>query len=227
MHQCARFWSNPRKSHAEAVKQIGRYLIGTKDKGIILRPDSAQSFLVWADADFVGSWNQETAISDATTAKLRSGFLITYSGCPILWASRMQTKVALSTTESEYISLSSALRETIPMMNLVQEFKNKIAISAVVTIPTICFTLFEDNSGAFELANMPKMRPRTKHINIKYHHFREYVRRKMITIQSVRTTEQLADIFTKPLPRDLFTKFRDKILIWTSTCLPNKSNEGV
>ena len=213
--------------HAEAVKQIGRYLIGTKDKGIILRPDPAQSFLVWADADFVGSWNQETAISGATTAKSRSGFLITYSGCPISWASRMQTEVALSTTESEYISLSSALRETIPMMNLVQEFKDKIDIGAVVTIPTIRCTLFEDNSGAFELASTPKMRPRTKHINIKYHHFREFVRRGLVIIQSVSTTNQLADIFTKPLPRDLFVKFRDQILLWDPKYLRIKSNEGV
>ena len=227
VHQCARFASNPKKSHADAVKQIGRYLMGTQDKGLILRPDAKQSFLVWADADFVGNWNQETAMSDVTTAKSRSGYLITYAGCPISWASKMQTEVALSTTESEYISLSSALRETIPMMRLIEEFKDKFDCENIITKPTIHCTLFEDNSGALELAQAPKMRPRTRHINIKYHHFREYVRRKMITIQSVRTTEQLADIFTKPLPRDLFTKFRDKILIWTSTCLPNKSNEGV
>ena len=227
VHQCACFSSDPRKSHAEAVKQIGRYLIGTKGKGIILHPDTTQSFMVWADADFVGNWNQETAISDATTAKSRSGFLITYAGCPISWASRMQTEVALSTTESEYISLSSALRETIPMMNLVQEFKEKFANSTVVSIPTIRCTLFEDNSGALELANTPKMRPRTKHINIKYHHFREFVRRGLVLIQSVSTTNQLADIFTKPLPRDLFTKFRDQILLWDPKSLRIKSNEGV
>ena len=227
VHQCACFLSDPCKLHANAVKQIGRYLIGTRDKGIILRPDSALSFLVWANADFVGNWNQETAISDATTAKLRSGFLITYSGCPISWASRMQTKVALSTTESEYISLSSALCETIPMMNLIQEFKDKIAIGAVVTIPKICCTLFEDNSGAFELANIPKMRPRTKHINIKYHHFRDFVRRGLVMVQSVSTANQLADIFTKPLPCDLFIKFRDQILLWDPKYLRIKSNEGV
>jgi hypothetical protein len=182
---------------------------------------------VWADTDFVGNWNQETAISDATTAKSRSGFLITYSGCPISWASRMQTEVALSTTESEYISLSSALRETIPMMTLVQEFKDKFATSTVVSIPTIRCTLFEDNSGALELANTPKMRPRTKHINIKYHHFREFVRRALVLIRSVSTINQLADIFTKPLPRDLFTKFRYQILLWDPKSLRIKSNEGV
>ena len=139
----------------------------------------------------------------------------------------MQTEIALSTTESEYISLSSALRETIPMMRLIWEFKDKFNGENIVSTPTIRCTLFEDNSGALELASTPKMRPRTRHINIKYHHFHEYVRRKIIMIQSVRTNEQLADIFTNPLPCDLFAKFRDQIFAWDSKCLRNKSNEGV
>ena len=139
----------------------------------------------------------------------------------------MQTEIALSTTKSEYISLSMALRETIPMMRLIWEFKQKFNGENDVFTPTIHCTLFEDNSGALEMAITPKMRPHTRHINIKYHHFREYVCRKLIMIQSVRTTEQLADIFTKPLPRDLFAKFRDQILAWENKSLPNKSNEGV
>ena len=201
--------------------------MGTSNIGLILQPDVNQSFLVWADADFVGNWNPETAIHDVTTARSQSGYLITYSGCPISWASKMQTEIALSTTESKYISLSTSLRETIPMMRLIQEFKHKFKSVNVTCTPTINCTLFEDNTGALELANTPKMRPRTRHINFKYHHFREYVRRKMIKIQSVRTLEQLADIFTKPLPWDLFIKFRDQFLKWEATCLPNKSNEGV
>ena len=150
-----------------------------------------------------------------------------YSGCPISWASKMQTEIALSTTESEYISLSLALQETIPMMHLIWEFKDKFNGENIVSTPTICCTLFEDNSGALEQASTPKMRLRTRHINIKYHHFCKYVHQKLIMIQSVHTNEQLADIFTKPLPPDLFAKFRDQILAWDSKCLPNKSNEGV
>ena len=227
MQQCARFASNPGKSHVEAVKQIGRYLIGTCDKGLVLRPNPKQSFLVWAEADFVGNWNEITAMSDVPTAKSQSGYLIIYSGCPISWASKMQTEIALSTTESEYISLSTALRETIPMMHLIDEVRQRFNCGDIVPTPTTQCTLFEDNSGALKLANTPKMRPRTRHIDVKYHHFREYVRRKLIMIKSVRTTEQLADIFTKPLPRDLFAKFRNQILLWDDKCLTNKSNDGV
>ena len=158
VHQCAHSAANPKKSHADAVKQIGRYLMGTQEKGLILQPDPKQSFLVWADADFVGNWNQDTAILDATTMKSQSGYLIMYSGCPISWVSKMQTEIALSTTKSEYISLSLAFQETIPMMHLIQEFKDKFNGENIVSTPTICCTLFEDNSGALELASTPKMR---------------------------------------------------------------------
>jgi len=73
---------------------------------------------------------------------------------------------------------------------------------------------FEDNSGALELAKTPKMRPRTKHINIKYHHFREHVRTGLISIHKVASENQLADIFTKPLSSSLFIKLRKTLLGW-------------
>jgi hypothetical protein len=65
--------------------------------------------------------------------------------------------------------------------------------------------------GALELAKAPKIRPRTKHINIVFHHFRDYVRRGLIVIYPVGTLEQLADIFTKPLSSTLFEKLKKKI----------------
>ena len=72
--------------------------------------------------------------------------------------------------------------------------------------------VFEDNPGALELARIPKIRPRTKHINLIYHHFREYVRRREIIIHHVGTDDQVPDIFTKPLGQDIFTKHRYSIL---------------
>ena len=68
--------------------------------------------------------------------------------------------------------------------------------------PKIHCTIFKDNSGTLELARLPKMRPRTKHINQSFHHFREHVERKDIIVQATPTDEQMADILTKPLPAD-------------------------
>ena len=69
-----------------------------------------EAFRVYADADFAGNWLKEYAKFDLTMAKSISGWFITYANCPILWASKMQSWVALSTTKTEHISLSSALQ---------------------------------------------------------------------------------------------------------------------
>jgi len=89
VHQCARFSSDPKKSHAAAVKRIGRYLIDSVDKGIILNPQK-HSFDCWVDADFVGNWDRVNADVDPSTARSRSAFIIMYGGCPISWTSKLQ-----------------------------------------------------------------------------------------------------------------------------------------
>jgi hypothetical protein len=98
VHQCARFASNPRQSHANAIKYLCRYLFTTKDKGISLHPDSTKSFEVHVDCDFAGNWVNEDAMNDPSTAKSRTGYIIRYGGCPIVWASKLQTEVVLSST---------------------------------------------------------------------------------------------------------------------------------
>ena len=80
--------------------------------------------------------------------------------------------------------------------------------------PSVKCKLFEDNNGAVELAKAPKILPRTKHIALKYHHFREHVRKGLIKINLIDTLEQVADIFTKALPFPIFNYLRKKIIGW-------------
>ncbi len=80
VHQCARFSNNPKQSHANAVKYLCRYLLATKDKGMILKPDLSKSFEVHVDCDFAGNWVKEDAMNDPSTAKSRSGYIISYAG---------------------------------------------------------------------------------------------------------------------------------------------------
>jgi hypothetical protein len=131
---------------------------------------TADHFRVWADADFSGNWISEESKEDSSTARSRTGYIVTFLGCPILWKSQLQTEIALSSCESEYIALSQALRKVI-IMSLIQEMKDH-HFNDNTSIPTVRCTLFEDNSGALTLAKAPAMRPLTKHINNKYHHFR-------------------------------------------------------
>ena len=213
VHQCARLTEHPKRSHAEAVKRIGRYLLGSRDKGLVINPKTPWQFDCWVDADFAGNWRNDDAQVDPMTAKSRSGWIVRFEGAPITWASKMQTITALSTTDAEYIALSTSLREVIPLMGILREAcENGLQITDVP--PKIHCTVFEDNSGALELARLPKMRPRTKHINQSFHHFREHVERKDITIQATPMEKQMADILTKPLPADAFIKHRHAIMGW-------------
>ena len=191
VHQCAAFSANPRQSHANAINYLCRYLMATKDKGLILCPNVLKSFEVHVDCDFAGNWVKEDAMEDPSTAKSRTGYVISYGGCPIIWASKLQTEVVLSSTESKYVGLLESLHVTIVMMNLLNELK-AFGIPITKTTPTVFCKLFEDNAGAIHLATVPKMRPRTRHINQKYHHFREWVKSGLIAVLPIETLDQPA-----------------------------------
>ena len=202
----------PKKEHGKALNWIGRYLAATRDKGLIFKP-TAQTFDCYVDADFAGNWDKAEATNDSDTARSRSGYVISYAGCPIVWASKLQTQIALSTTEAEYLALSTATRDAIPLIELIQELQ-KQGFDYTATKPTIHCRIFEDNSGAIELATVHKYRPRTKHINTVYHHFRHHVEQGMITVHAIKSENQRADLLTKSLPIPLLLRHRKSIMGW-------------
>jgi len=96
-------------------------------------------------------------------------------------------------------------------MQLLQELKDK-GFHQTNATPVVHCKAFEDNSGALELSIVPKMRPRTKHINNVYHHVRSFVRDGLISVSKIGTEDQVADIFREPLSLDLFMKHRKTLL---------------
>jgi hypothetical protein len=211
VHQCARFAADPKRQHEKALLKILRYLKGTPNGGLIITPRKALGLECYVDADFAGGWCKDTS-HDPASVLSRSGYVIRLYGCPILWVSKLQTEIALSTTESEYIALSQAMREVIPLLDIYGHINT--ALKCQDLKPIVKCTVFEDNNGALELATAPKMRPRTKHIAIKYHHFRSKVDSGQIHIKRVDTKNQIADIFTKALPRVDFERIRVMLLGW-------------
>ena len=210
-HQCARFSVDPRKEHGDAIRWLGRYLKGTKSKGTIFRPDPKRGLEVYVDADFAGNFDKDDPSRD--TARSRHGYYILLHGCPIVWKSQLQTEIALSSTESEYTGLSYALREAIPIIETLKELKREgFPVSGAT--PTIKCKVYEDNSGALEIATNHKYRPRTKHLNNKLHHFRDYVSRGEISIVRISTKDQLADILTKPVTEEILRKLRKIVMGW-------------
>ena len=136
-----------------------------------------------------------------------------YGGCPILAKSQLQTEIALSSTESEYTGLSYALRDAIPIMNLLKEMK-QYGIPMGSSKAKVHCRVFEDNTGALEIARVPKFRPRTKHLNCRLHHFADYVLKKIISIHKIDTLDQPVDALTKPLGEELHIKHRRFYMGW-------------
>jgi uncharacterized beta-barrel protein YwiB (DUF1934 family) len=68
-----------------------------------------------------------------------------------------------------------------------------------------------DNQSCIKLSENPVFHDRSKHIEMRYHFVRDIVQKNILSIQYVSTTEQTADILTKPLSLTKFVYFRDKL----------------
>ena len=99
-----------------------------------------------------------------------------YTNHPIIWMYKLQMQVALSTTKTKYIVLSTALRDAISLMLRARELMEKFTIDIYCDAANVYCHNLEDNSGVLKFAEFPEMRPCTKHINIRYQQFRKYVR---------------------------------------------------
>ena len=134
-------------------------------------------------------------------------------GCPIVWKSQIQQEICLSSTEAEYTGLSHALRQVIPIMELLREMKRN-GFEVTKHKAKVHCKVFEDNSGALEMAKVHKFRPRTKHLNVKLHHFRSYVTSGRISIHPIESAKQLADYLTKPLNAENLERLRKQVMGW-------------
>ena len=105
------------------------------------------------DADFAGGWQQADS-SDAENVMSRTGMIIMYANCPIYWRSSLQTEIALSTAEAEYIALSSALREVLPLMTMMEEI-NKV-FPLLIQKPKFVCKVHEDNQSCIRMATRIK-----------------------------------------------------------------------
>ena len=211
--QCARFCDNPSREHEEAIKRICRYLLLTRDKGLNFKLDKSKGLECFVDADWAGSWTFDPS-HDPLSTRSRTGFVITYAGCPILWKSKIQSLVALSTTEAEYIALSTALRDVIHIINLMTDIQSN-GFPLHGCTPKIKCRTFEDNKSYIKLATDHKTRPRTKHLSLRLHHFRSHIVNKTISVEYISTKDQVADIFTNLWPS------HNSVNCVTNLCLGN------
>ena len=209
VHQCARFTFNPRQSHEEAAKHTVRYLIGTRDQGLIINPSNDVSIDLFVDADFAGLLAFEDK-QDPNSVCSRTGFTIMIGNTPVIWQSKLRSEISLSTFESEYIALSTALRDLMPFKNLM-EISLGIGLCPHI-ISSVNSAIWEDNAACEKLTNLepPQMTPRSEHFAVKYHWFRDFLHddSNNMNLKKIDSKNQIADIMTKGLTKEPFEYLR-------------------
>lgn len=185
--------------HFVAAKRVLRYLKGTKELGLkyggTTAGGSSKPIVVgYADADWA---------SDKETRRSVTGYLFTLNGAAISWSSKLQPTVALSTSESEYMAACYAAQEAIYLRRLMG------SLGFAQEGPTI---IHEDNMGCIGMSENPILHQRSKHIDIRYHFLREAVSNGQVLLTFIPTSEQIADLLTKALPKARTQMLRDQVV---------------
>jgi hypothetical protein len=137
------------------------------------------------------SWGGE----DCDSAKSQSGYIVYFGGGPIDWKSHLQPVIAQSSTESEQVAAHETARSVFYFRQLLEEFGKTQTGTTVI---------WEDNQGCIAQSKNPVNSSRSKHILLKYHYLRDLTESGIVRLQYIPTTDQIADIFTKPLPPKQF-----------------------
>ena len=186
----------PTQKHLIAAKRILRYLAGTAHYAMVFgsKGTTEQGITAYTDASYG---------TDPNDCKSTGGGIIKYNGNPIVWFSKKQKSVALSSTEAEWYALCMVVCEAIWVKQWCYEvFKAPLA-------PVI----FCDNQSAIHLSNHDHMHQRSKHINIKYHYIRDNINNNNIIVKWLPTAKQEADILTKTMVTKQFQALVAKNLL--------------
>ncbi|GJW02236.1 retrotransposon protein, putative, ty1-copia subclass [Tanacetum coccineum] len=189
---CARYQPKPTEKQLNTVKWIFRYLKGTINMGLSYSKDTGMYLTAYADADHAGC--QDTRRSTSGSAQFLVDKLVS-------WSSKKQKSTAISSTEAKYIALSRCCAQILWMRSQLTDYAFQFN-----KIPLYC-----DNKSAIALCCNNVQHSRAKHIDVRYHCIKEQVENGIVELYFVRTEYQLANIFTKPLPRERFNFLIEKL----------------
>lgn len=159
-------------------------LKNTMDYGLTYSRDSDLSPTAYVDANYGGCKD---------TRRSTSGYVVLMAGGAVSWSSKRQATVALSTVEAEYVAMSRCAQQVVWMHNWLEEVAIEYSTPGLIK---------GDNRGAIALSKNTKDHGKVKHIDIRHHYIRELLEDGAIVIEHVPSSDNLADLFTKPLPRD-------------------------
>ncbi|KAJ7962054.1 Retrovirus-related Pol polyprotein from transposon TNT 1-94 [Quillaja saponaria] len=187
----SRYMESPTSTHMKTAKRILRYLRGTLDYGLFYSSSHIIDLVGYCDSDFAG---------DLDDRKSTTGFVFFRGNNAISWVSKKQPIVTLSTCEAEYVAATSCTCHAIWLRRLLKELQEPQKEATQI---------FVDNKSALALAKNPVFHDRSKHIDTRYHFIRECIAKKEVEVKFVKSLDQVADIFTKPLKFEVFQGLRE------------------
>ena len=187
----------PREPHLTTLKWILRYLWGSLDYDLLLRPSPTSELVVYVDSDWAGC---------PDTHRFTSGYAVFLGANLVSWAAKWQSIVSRSSAEAEYRVVANSVAEASWMRQLLHELYNPLQRATLV---------YCDNVSAVYLSTNPVQHQRTKHVEIDLHFIQECVAVGNVRVLSVPITLQFANIFTKGLPSSVFLDFRSSLNICT------------
>lgn len=185
--------SKPTQYDWNELKRIVRYLKGTIDMQLRLYSKDEGDLICYADANWA---------ENRMDRKSNSGYVFFLNGGAIIWQSKKQSTVALSSAEAEIIAFSEATMEILWLKQLLLEINQPIKTPVII---------FEDNQSCKKFVENDNISKRMKHIDVKYLFTKDYIEKQIISCQYCPTDAMPADIFTKPLSSIKFKRFREML----------------
>ena len=185
------------------LKRVIKYALDTKNYGLKLEPKMSEEgpkwdMMMYCDSDYAG---------DKDTRLSVTGYVLYMCGAPVIWRSKSQRSVTLSSSEAEYVAMSEAVKEIRFIYQLLKSMDIEVELPIKVRI---------DNIGAIFMAENVTTNNRTKHVDVRYKYVREFIEDDFIKVIFVKSAENCADIFTKNVSQDL-NKKRSEMMVGEET----------
>ena len=193
-------------AYKEMLRLI-KFVLDTKTWGLKIAPKLTSSkpnwnLVVYTDSDWAGDKDNRRSVN---------GFVMFLNGVPIVWRSKQQKSVALSSSEAEYVAISEAVKEILFVIQVMKSMGLQVYTPVVVRV---------DNMGAIFMSENTSSGTRTRHVDTRYHFVRELVEEKVVEIIFVKTADNIADSFTKNVTGDIYDGHSGEF-VWNKTEVSN------
>jgi hypothetical protein len=195
-----RYSSDPTRGYLNRIKHVLRYLCGMRDMRLFYRKDTKSKLVGYADAGY---------LSDLHKARSQSGYVFTYGDTTISWWSARQTLTTTSSNHTELITLYNTGWEYVWLRSMIQHIEEKYGLESVRENLTV---IYEDNASCIaQIKEWYIKGDITKYISSKFFSRHDLQKNDLINICQIKSSDNLADLFTKSLPRNVFEQISDKI----------------